>query len=173
LPLDKFQHLDIFIKSELAKKTFNSKEKKMEIGLIEDYAVRIVLYLSQKEGKVVSRKELAEKADIPLSLLSRIGQMLEIADLVYVQKGRGGGYKLKKKPEELTLLDVIEAIHGKVYLNRCVESPGFCSRSPACPVHEVWIEVNERFRELLKRYDFRKLLTKNGDPQRKNSKKQK
>ncbi len=145
----------------------------MEIGLIEDYAVRIVLYLSQKEGKVVSRKELAEKADIPLSLLSRIGQMLEIADLVYVQKGRGGGYKLKKKPEELTLLDVIEAIHGKVYLNRCVESPGFCSRSPACPVHEVWIEVNERFRELLKRYDFRKLLTKNGDPQRKNSKKQK
>jgi len=173
LPLDKFQHLDIFIKSKLAKKTFNSKEKKMEIGLIEDYAVRIVLYLSQKEGKVVSRKELAEKADIPLSLLSRIGQMLEIADLVYVQKGRGGGYKLKKKPEELTLLDVIEAIHGKVYLNRCVESPGFCSRSPACPVHEVWIEVNERFRELLKRYDFRKLLTKNGDPQRKNSKKQK
>ena len=173
MPLDKFQHLDIFIKSKLAKKTFNSKEKKMEIGLIEDYAVRIVLYLSQKEGKVVSRKELAEKADIPLSLLSRIGQMLEIADLVYVQKGRGGGYKLKKKPEELTLLDVIEAIHGKVYLNRCVESPGFCSRSPACPVHEVWIEVNERFRELLKRYDFRKLLTKNGDPQRKNSKKQK
>jgi Rrf2 family protein len=145
----------------------------MEIGLIEDYAVRMVLYLSQKEGKVVSRKELAEKVDIPLSLLSRIGQMLEIADLVYVQKGRGGGYKLKKKPEEITLLDVIEAIHGKVYLNRCAESPGFCSRSPACPVHEVWIEVNVRFREILKSYDFRKLLTKNGEPQGKKSKKQK
>jgi len=145
----------------------------MEIGLIEDYAVRMVLYLSQKEGKVVSRKELAEKVDIPLSLLSRIGQMLEVADLVYVQKGRGGGYKLKKKPEEITLLDVIEAIHGKVYLNRCVESPGFCSRFPDCPVHEVWIEINERFRELLKTYDFRKLLTKNGDYQGKKSKKQK
>ena len=144
----------------------------MEIGLIEDYAVRMVLYLSQKEGKVVSRKELAEKVDIPLSLLSRIGQMLEVADLVYVQKGRGGGYKLKKKPEEITLLDVIEAIHGKVYLNRCVESPGLCSRAPACPVHEVWIEINERFRELLKSYDFRKLLTKNGDSQEKKSKKQ-
>jgi len=145
----------------------------MEIGLIEDYAVRMVLYLSQKEGKVVSRKELAEKVDIPLSLLSRIGQMLEVANLVYVQKGRGGGYKLKKKPEEITLLDVIEAIHGKVYLNRCVESPGFCSRSPACPIHEVWIEVNERFKELLKSYDFSKLLTKNGDFQGKKSKKQK
>jgi Rrf2 family iron-sulfur cluster assembly transcriptional regulator len=145
----------------------------MEIGLIEDYAVRMVVYLSQKEGKVVSRKELAEKVDIPLSLLSRIGQMLEIADLVYVQKGRGGGYKLKKKPEEITLLDVIEAIHGKVYLNRCVESPGFCSRAPDCPVHEVWIEINERFRELLKTYDFRKLLTKNGYSQGKKSKKQK
>jgi|YNPMSStandDraft_2_1061718.scaffolds.fasta_scaffold01191_14 Rrf2 family protein len=145
----------------------------MEIDLIEDYAVRMVLYLSQKEGKVVSRKELAEKVDIPLSLLSRIGQMLEVANLVYVQKGRGGGYKLKKKPEEITLLDVIEAIHGKVYLNRCVESPGFCSRSPACPIHEVWIEVNERFKELLKSYDFSKLLTKNGDFQGKKSKKQK
>jgi Rrf2 family protein len=145
----------------------------MEIGLIEDYAVRMVLYLSQKEGKVVSRKELVEKVDIPLSLLSRIGQMLEIAGLVYVQKGRGGGYKLKKKPEEITLLDVIEAIHGKVYLNRCVESPGFCIRSPDCPVHEVWIEINERFRELLKSYDFSKLLTKNGDFQGKKSKKQK
>jgi len=145
----------------------------MEIGLIEDYAVRMVLYLSQKEGKVVSRKELAEKVDIPLSLLSRIGQMLEVANLVYVQKGRGGGYKLKKKPEEITLLDVIEAIHGKVYLNRCVESPGFCSRAPDCPVHEVWIEINERFRELLKSYDFSKLLIKNGDFQGKKSKKQK
>jgi len=144
----------------------------MEIGLIEDYAVRMVLYLSQKEGKVVSRKELAEKVDIPLSLLSRIGQMLEVADLVYVQKGRGGGYKLKKKPEEITLLDVIEAIHGKVYLSRCVESPGLCNRAPACPVYEVWIEINERFRELLKSYDFRKLLTKNGDSKGKKSKKQ-
>ncbi len=133
----------------------------MEIGLLEDYAVRMVLYLSQKEGDVVSRRELSEKADIPLSLLSRIGQMLEVADIVYVQKGRGGGYKLKKKPEEITLLDVIEAIHGRVYLNRCVESSGLCSRAPGCPVHNVWIEINERFRELLRSFDFRTLLSRN------------
>jgi len=133
----------------------------MEIGLIEDYAVRMVLYLSQKEGDVVSRRELSEKAAIPLSLLSRIGQMLEVADLVFVQKGRGGGYRLKKKPEEITLLDVIEAIHGRVYLNRCVESPSFCSRAPGCPAHNVWTEINERFRELLRGFDFGTLLCRN------------
>ena len=130
----------------------------MEIGLLEDYAVRMVLYLSQKEGDVVSRKELSKKADILLSLLSRIGQMLEIADLVYVKKGRGGGYKLKKNPEEITLLDVIETVHGRVYLNRCVEFSDFCNEAPNCPVHNVWIEINEKFRKLLKSFDFKILL---------------
>ncbi len=130
----------------------------MEIGLLEDYAVRVILYLGEREGEIISRSELSKATDVPLSVLAMICNKLEVAGLIYIARGRFGGYRLKKSPEEITLLDVIEAIKGKIYLNRCVDSSGFCARAPFCPVHEVWLEINQKFKELLKNYTFKMLL---------------
>lgn len=129
----------------------------MEFGLLEDYAVRMVLYLSRNPQKIASRAEIGEAMDIPLSVLARIGQTLENAGIVEIHRGKKGGYRLRKSPENITLLDVLESFVGRIALNRCVDNPRLCPRNSICPVNSIWQEINKRFRELLK-IDFAKLL---------------
>jgi len=131
----------------------------MEFGIIEDYAVRMVLYLSRNPEKISSRQEISQAMQIPISVLARIGQILEAGGIVEIQRGKKGGYRLRKPPEKITLLEVIESFVGKIAINKCVDNPNFCVREGICPVNFVWKDVNEKFRELLK-IDFKTLLEK-------------
>ncbi|MGC9109495.1 MAG: RrF2 family transcriptional regulator [Caldimicrobium sp.] len=131
----------------------------MEFGIIEDYAVRMVLYLSRNPEKISSRQEISQAMQIPISVLARIGQILEAGGIVEIQRGKKGGYRLRKPPEKITLLEVIESFVGKISINKCVDNPNFCVREGICPVNFVWKDINEKFRKLLK-IDFRTLLEK-------------
>ncbi|MGB9760979.1 MAG: RrF2 family transcriptional regulator [Caldimicrobium thiodismutans] len=131
----------------------------MEFGIIEDYAVRMVLYLSRNPEKISSRQEISQAMQIPISVLARIGQILEAGGIVEIQRGKKGGYRLRKPPEKITLLEVIESFVGKIAINKCVDNPNFCVREGICPVNFVWKDINEKFRELLK-IDFKTLLEK-------------
>lgn len=129
----------------------------MEFGIIEDYAVRMVLFLAQNNGKIISRGEISEAMAIPITVLARIGQTLEAAGIVEIHRGKRGGYKLRKPPEKITLLEVLESFIGKIAINKCVDNPNFCVREGVCPVNRIWKEINEKFRNLL-RVDFKTLL---------------
>lgn len=129
----------------------------MEFAIIYDYAIRMVLYLSKDPNKIATRSEISKAMIIPLSLVARIGQVLEASGIVEVLRGKKGGYKLKKSPKEITLLEVIESFTGKIAINKCVDNPNFCPREGICPVNYFWRETNEKFRNLLK-INFAKLL---------------
>ncbi|MFN4132085.1 MAG: RrF2 family transcriptional regulator [Caldimicrobium sp.] len=129
----------------------------MEFGIFEDYAVRIILYLSRKPEAIVSRSEISKAMHIPITVIAKIGQYLERAGLVEIYRGKRGGYKLKKNPREITLLEVLESIVGKITLNKCVDNPNFCVREGICPVHFIWKDINEKFRSMLQ-IDFERLV---------------
>lgn len=129
----------------------------MEFGVFEDYAVRMVLYLSRKPEAIASRSEISEAMHIPITVLAKIGQYLERAGLIEIYRGKKGGYKLRKIPSKITLLEVLESIVGKITLNKCVDNPNFCVREAICPVHFIWKELNERFRNMLQ-IDFESLV---------------
>lgn len=129
----------------------------MEFGIIEDYAVRMVMLLAKDREKVFSRNEISEAMLIPITVLARIGQTLEAAGIVEIRRGKRGGYKLRKPPEKITLLEVLESFIGKIAINKCVDNPKFCVREGICPVNRIWKDVNEKFRDLLK-VDFKTLL---------------
>jgi Rrf2 family protein len=124
-----------------------------------EYAVRCVLYLSH-EGKeiVVGRRRIAEEMEIPGPFLGKIAQQLARSNIIEIVQGSKGGFRLVPSPEKLTLLDVIEAVMGKVYLNDCVLRPDSCFRSPTCHVRLVWKAATERLRETLRKTSFAKLL---------------
>ena len=64
-----------------------------------------------------------------------------------------------KEPEQLNLLDVIEAVEGPVTMNDCAVDQRNCDRSNACPVHPVWVEIREEMRKMLKSKTFKDLLS--------------
>jgi len=129
----------------------------MRITRETDYAVRCILYLSEAPGKVAMAGEIAEAMKIPKSFLAKILQKLTKADLVTSFRGVKGGVRLAKKPEEISLLDVIETIEGDVGLNICAVNERACGRSKKCSVHPVWVELREAVENILNRYNFENL----------------
>ncbi len=67
--------------------------------------------------------------------------------------------KLAVAPENLTLLDVVEAVIGEIFLNDCVIRPQSCQRSQACSVHQVWEKARSQLRDTLREATFAGLLT--------------
>ncbi len=132
----------------------------MEFGLAEDYAIRFLMYLTKYPDRIIPRWEISEVMHIPKAFLAKIAQSLEIAGLIEIRRGKKGGYRLKKPPNKISLLDIIEGIKGKLILTKCVENPQICIRSSFCPVHHFWVELNDNLRDALKKQTIAELVKK-------------
>ncbi len=124
-----------------------------------EYAVRCILSLSaQPRGTIVSRKAIAAQMDIPEQFLVKIAQQLARSGFIEIVQGVRGGYCLLISPDKISLLDVVEAAIGEIFLNDCVMNPGSCRRSPSCSVHMVWEKAREQLRDTLREATFQTLL---------------
>jgi Rrf2 family protein len=111
----------------------------MQLTLKGDYAVRVVVDLAgQPAGATVRTQDLGRRTGVPQAYLSKIVQVLAQAGLVRTRRGALGGISLLAEPRAITLKQVIEAVEGPIYLNRCLLGPGTCPRDSFCPVHPVW-----------------------------------
>lgn len=132
-----------------------------------DYAIRCVLYLSWKQGHLTMVDEIAREMTIPKSFLAKIVQKLTRANLIKSFRGVKGGFQLARKPEEISLLDVIEVMQGPVAMNRCAVDKTLCSLSCSCVVHPVWVELRKKTEEYLRHAnfgDFCDRVSQEGDP---------
>lgn len=133
----------------------------MRLSRAGEYAVRCVFYLAGKpHGSVVPRYVVAEAMGIPEAFLAKIGQALAKAGILDILQGAKGGYRLRKPPKELTLLEVVEAVMGELFLNDCILNPDSCSRRPRCAIHQVWQKAREALRATLTEANFEELLAK-------------
>jgi Rrf2 family protein len=131
----------------------------MRLTRAGEYAVRCVLYLaSQGAGVLCARKEIARKMDIPDQFLGKIAQQLARAGVIEIVQGARGGFRLVVAPEELTLLEVVEAVIGEIFLNDCVMRPESCNRSHACAVHCIWAKAKDQLRQTLQEASFARIL---------------
>lgn len=121
----------------------------MRLSRAGEYAVRCILYLSLNPNEVVPRREIASKMQVPYQFLGKIGQELARAGLIHITRGAHGGFSLVRKPEDISLLDVVEAMEGMIFLNDCLIWPETCSRSKTCSVHQVWQKAQDSMKSVL------------------------
>lgn len=130
----------------------------MQITREGDYGVRSVLYLARQPFKKVSFvNEISDEYNIPRSFLAKILQKLVKAKLVRSYRGVKGGFSLAKSAREISMMDVLEAIEGKLYLNLCVKDKKQCDFSKQCPVNSVWMMAQSKVAEVLKKANFEDL----------------
>ncbi len=122
----------------------------MQLSRAGEYAIRAMLHLAAMEGRGVAQISVISRTwDIPESFLRKILQLLTRAGLVTSSRGSGGGFALARSAAEITLLNVIEAVEGKLFLNKCLIGPGFCDNTSWCPVHVVWEKAQRALKEIL------------------------
>ncbi len=114
----------------------------MQITRQADYAVRAVLYLSELgPDQRAATSQIAEDQQIPPSFLAKIVSQLSVAGLLQTSRGARGGVSLARNPEEISLLEVVEAIDGPIMLNECVTDNGVCVFGDTCPMRPVWCDA--------------------------------
>ena len=132
----------------------------MRLTRAGEYAVRCVMCLAKNGGteRVVSRQDVAACGDIPPHFLAKIAQQLSRAGIIEILQGARGGYRLTVALQDLTLLQVVEAIIGEIFLNDCVIRPESCRASAGCAVNNVWLQARDQLRQTLAQVTFAKLL---------------
>ena len=115
-----------------------------------DYALRLMVSLAThgQEGSV-STRALAEEQDVPYQLACKLMQQLHAAALVESCMGAKGGFRLGRHPAEISLLDVVEVIQGRLSLNRCMLGGACCPRKESCPVRAGLGELQSHMDEYL------------------------
>jgi Rrf2 family protein len=124
-----------------------------------EYAIRAVLFLAkQPRGEIVFKKDICRTQSITPAFLTKIFQPLIKAGIVGSQRGVGGGFFLLKPPQEVSLLDIVQAQEGPLYINQCLTREGACERDVFCPVHGAWREIRGELMSTLSRYTFAHLI---------------
>lgn len=116
-----------------------------------DYVVRSAIALARAYPTGESRKirEVVAEMEIPQTFASQILADLVKANLATSKSGRDGGYRLARDPEDISLLEVVEAGEGHLRAERCALGEGPCRWDSVCPLHETWIMATEALRESL------------------------
>ncbi|HSA06660.1 MAG TPA: Rrf2 family transcriptional regulator [Candidatus Gastranaerophilales bacterium] len=92
----------------------------LKISEAASIALHAMFVMSQIKDELISVKEIAEILDISANHLSKVLQRLVKAELVVSVKGFNGGFKLAKNPENITFLDIYEAIDGRFHPSSCL-----------------------------------------------------
>ena len=133
----------------------------MQITRQADYATRAILHLARHQnGKQIATSQIAKEQHIPPSFLAKIISQLSIAGLIRTARGAHGGISLARDPEQITLLQVIEAIDGPIRLNVCVgrEDEDVCVFEENCPIRSVWCAAQNELIKKLRNANFAALI---------------
>jgi Rrf2 family protein len=109
-----------------------------------EYAMRAMIELADRrhEGTLVPAREIAARQQIPVRFLEQQLGALSKASLVESFRGGGGGCRLSRPPEEITVGAIADAIEGQIYPMFCLEpSDHTCFQDTRCGLQGFWADV--------------------------------
>ena len=121
----------------------------MKLSPAAELAVRGVIELAARYGQgPITLDTICSRRKLSRQYLTKMFNMLARVGVVTTFRGKRGGYALAKKPSQITLLEVIEAVEGPVVLNICQQTPPQCNQT-ACVIRPVWAELQKTIRQKL------------------------
>jgi Rrf2 family iron-sulfur cluster assembly transcriptional regulator len=111
------------------------------------YAIRALIYLGKysEEGTRIGIKKISSDLLIPTPFLGKILQNLVKQKILVSTKGPNGGFGLGKKPEEISLYDIVKIVDGEDFFRNCLLGLQPCathfSEGKPCPVHKSFSPI--------------------------------
>ena len=115
------------------------------------YALRVMIDLAeQKEGRPIPLKEIADRQGISKKYLEIIMKDLVDGKLVRGASGKGGGYILRRRPEEYSVGEIIERMEGSLAPVACLQKEAEpCPRHAVCATLPLWQELDQLVHDFL------------------------
>ena len=133
----------------------------MRVSTRGRYGTRLMVDLAQHfaDGPI-PLAEIAKRQDLSAKYLEQLIILLKGAGLIRSARGRRGGYMLARKPEDISVGEIVETLEGKLAVVDCVTEPELCHRSPECPTREIWVGATDVLKNQLFSLTLQDILRK-------------
>jgi Rrf2 family nitric oxide-sensitive transcriptional repressor len=137
----------------------------MQLTRYSDYSLRVLIYLARRPEQFATIEEISQAYGISKAHLMKVVHQLGRAGFLETLRGRGGGLRLARPPEEITVGDVIHHTEGRMDLVECFD-PGtsHCRIQPVCGLRGVLEEALDAFLKTLDRYTLADLVARRRKP---------
>jgi len=124
-----------------------------------DYAIRMVRGLANME--INSTKEICEKEHVPKNFAYKILKKLENKGIVKAYRGNDGGYKLHKELDDITLIDIVQAVDDHLFLSECLREGHVCPNNvdgSRCNINQEFVRIQNALLMELGKKTMRELV---------------
>lgn len=126
-----------------------------------EYALRVTVRLANLQPhEWAQASDLAEELELPANYLSKLMHQLVAAGILQSRRGRGGGFRLARAAESLTLGEVVGPFDSPLRYRECLLGGKRCSTATACEVHDAWKPIAVRMAAFLSETTIAQLATR-------------
>ena len=122
----------------------------LRLNRMTDYAIVVLGALAHRRGEVLATAQLASLTGLAQPTVAKVAKHLQAGNLLTTRRGASGGYTLLGRPEDISLVTVIEVVEGPIAVNGCVDgAQDPCSVANCCFMSNQWNKVNSAIRSTL------------------------
>ncbi len=129
----------------------------LRMGKLTDYATVVLASLAQQPDTHRAAAELAERTRLAKPTVSKVLKGLQRAGMVISSRGAQGGYRLARRPEEITAAQILDVFEGPIAITECSGASSQCGIERLCRVGSAWQRVNAAIRRALEDVTLREL----------------
>src|SRR5204863_3261617 len=119
---------------------------------LTDYGIMLLtLFARDAKHPMKSARDLSEEGKLPLPTVSKILKLLARHGLLEAHRGVRGGFTLSRKPDAITMSEVIGALEGPIGVTDCCAPSSDCGIEKSCIVKSNWMKINRVVLEALDR----------------------
>ncbi len=125
----------------------------MQLTLHTDYSLRVLIYLAEKGDTLATISEVASFYGISRNHLVKVVHHLAGADFIHTMRGKNGGMRLARPPEDISVGDVVRKMEPNFDIVECFNTESRdCTVAPLCALKGVLYQASNEFLSLLDRY---------------------
>jgi Rrf2 family transcriptional regulator, nitric oxide-sensitive transcriptional repressor len=130
----------------------------MRLTLSTDYALRLLMLVGLEPDRLVTIEEVADRFHISKNHLMKVAYELGQAEYLETVRGRNGGLRLGKAPDQIVVGDVVRTMEPDFAVVECEDPTGFCKIAPACALRSAMRGAVKAFLTKLDEYTLEDLL---------------
>ena len=130
----------------------------LRMGKMTDYATVVLAALADDPARQCAAADLAERTHLTQPTVSKVLKGLQRAGMVHSARGTRGGYRLARRPDEITAAEILDVFEGPIAITECSAAASQCGIEKRCRLGTAWQRINQAIRRELEDVTLHELL---------------